>query len=357
MRVAIIGPTHPYKGGIVQHTTELAHRLTDAGHEVEIISWRNQWPFFYPGKQFTSTPELPEHAGTKKALSWRGPIGWAQWGRKLRDFDRIVFVWWVPTFQGPAYWSMLKALGRKRPPVIIVCHNVLPHKARPGDRRLTRTVLSHADEIIVHSQDQAVIANGLTARPVTVLNLPLPPLQGTARQAKRKINKELLFFGFIREYKGLDVLLHALVQAPDIRLKVAGEFWQDEDEYAALVKELGLADRVAIQAGYVEAAELGRLIQQADAVVLPYRRGTATVNVSTAHAYGTPVIATTAGTLGKLVRDGIDGLLCEPGDAESLAKAIQHFYEPGVAEKLQAGVPKIASDTDWRAYVDAIISG
>jgi glycosyltransferase involved in cell wall biosynthesis len=353
MRIAIIGPAHPYKGGITQHTTELAHRLTAAGHNVAIISWRTQYPFFYPGKQFVERPELLEHAGTKRVLSWRNPVGWGRWGRRLRSYDRIVFVWWVPTIQGPVYWGMLKALGKRRPPAVVICHNVLPHEPRLGDRKLARAVFNKCEKIIVHGEAQSDLAKTLTTSPVAVTDLPLPLLK-SAKKIKKDISKELLFFGFVRPYKGVDVLLEALAKVPEVKLTIAGEIWGDQKPYTALIDKLDLKDRVKLHDGYVPANELANLIAEADAVVLPYKAGTGTWNVQMAHAYGTPVIATKAGTMDAQVKDGVDGLLCEPDNTESLAKAIRHFYEPGIAKRLQENVPQVSTEAEWQRYVEAV---
>jgi glycosyltransferase involved in cell wall biosynthesis len=356
MRIAIIGPAHPYKGGIAQHTTELAHRLSQAGNEVELISWRTQYPFFYPGKQFLpqDKPELPPYPGTKRVLSWRNPVGWGRWGRRLRQFDRIVFVWWVPTFQGPAYLGMLQALGKKRPAAVIICHNVLPHEPKPGDRQLAGAVLRRCERVIVHSSSQADIAGKLTKKPVVTVELPMPLQQAPKQAPKKGLTRQLLFFGFVRPYKGLDILLRALAKIPDVKLTIAGEFWGGSEKYANLIKELGIGKRVTVLNGYVAADDLAALIAQSDAIVLPYKDGTASWNVGLAHAYGTPVISTKVGSLGTQVRDGVDGLLCEPGNVQSLADAIRRFYEPGVAQKLRQAVPEVSTDAGWQSYLHAV---
>jgi glycosyltransferase involved in cell wall biosynthesis len=356
MRIAIIGPAHPYKGGIAQHTTELAHRLSGAGNEVDIISWRTQYPFFYPGQQFVDEPELPEHGGTKRVLSWRNPAGWAKWGRRLRSYDRIIFVWWVPTIQGPVYWGMLKALGRKRPPATIICHNVLPHEPRPGDKKLARAVLKKCEQVIVHSQAQAKLAKELSGKPPTVLNLPLPLLK-SVKKHPQGVSRELLFFGFVRPYKGVDVLLRALAQVPDVKLTIVGEIWGTRKTYTNLIQDLHIGDRVVLKGGYVPMNQLAELIAQADAVVLPYKEGTGTWNVSMAHAYGTPVIATKVGSMASQIRHGVDGILCEPDNIEALQKALESFYQPGTPEKLRQNVPAISADNDWNRYVLAVTRG
>lgn len=358
MRIAIVGPAHPYKGGITMHTTLLAHHLTAAGHDVSLISWRSQYPFFYPGKQFVpeDQPELPVHAGATRVLSWKNPAGWTRWGRRLRGYDRLIFIWWVPTIQGPVYLSMLQAMGRKRPPVTLVCHNVLPHEPKPGDRQLAKALLRRCDQVITHTAVQAALAAQLTTKAITTVKLPLTMPRLEAKPVKKSaVTRQLVFFGFIRPYKGVDILLQAVAKVPDVSLIIAGEFWDDREDYDKLISQLKLKDRVTVIDGYVPADELGKLIQAADAVVLPYREGTASWNVSLAHAYGTPVIASTAGSLGAQVADEVDGLLCDPGDVASLARAINHFYEPGIAARLQAGVPTLSTEKDWQAYVQAII--
>src|SRR5665213_1647847 len=133
MKIAIVGPTHPYKGGIAQETTALAHELTKAGNDVTIVSWRAQYPgILYPGEQFVpeNKPELPLFANTHRVLSWKSPLSWQRWGRKLRGYDQVIFVWVVPTFHGPIYLAMMRAMGKKRRPrIVVICHNVLPHEA------------------------------------------------------------------------------------------------------------------------------------------------------------------------------------------------------------------------------------
>ncbi len=358
MRIAIVGPTHPYKGGIAQHTTELAHRLVRAGHEVSLVSWKAQYPFFYPGDQFVPTdkPELPPFTSIKRVLSWKNPAGWIRWARRLNKFDQVIFIWWVPTIQGPVYFSMLKALGKRGSRNIVICHNVIQHSAGPVDRQLTRLVLNRADTVITHTSAQAKLAKSLTKTPVSVAALPeFFTDQPRARPAKEKLHYNLLFFGLVRHYKGVDVLLRALSAVPKVRLTIAGEMWGKQGaKLQGLISELKLDERVTLQPGYVPASDIAKLFSGADALVLPYRTATATQNIGLAFAHGVPVIATKVGSMPGQLRDGMDGLLCEPGDATSLAEAIKHFYEPEVAEKLRANIPASTADTDWHNYIRTI---
>ncbi len=170
----------------------------------------------------------------------------------------------------------------------------------------------------------------------------------------QKVRRRLLFFGIVRPYKGLDVLLRALAEGPDdVALTVAGEFWGGLDETRELIRSLDLASRVELRPGYVPAADVPGLFAAADALVLPYRTATASQNVWMAYEHGLPVIATDVGGFAAQIRDGEDGLVCRPDDVASLASALRRFYEPGEPER---SAPASARSTTalWAAYLDAL---
>jgi glycosyltransferase involved in cell wall biosynthesis len=167
----------------------------------------------------------------------------------------------------------------------------------------------------------------------------------------------LLFFGIVRPYKGLDVLLRALARGPArLTLTVAGEFWGGTGETEKLMAELGIEDRVQLRPGYVPASEIPALFAAADALVLPYREATASQNALLAFSYGVPVITTTAGALADQVRDGVDGLTCAPGDVADLARVLREISAPGVAARLRAGVRAIDPEPGWTDYLRALLA-
>lgn len=377
MKIALVGPAHPYKGGGARHTTELAHRLAAAGHDVIIESWRAQYPSrLYPGQQTVDVPEGEPYPRTHRRLAWYRPDGWLAEGRRLRPADLVVFAYLTP-LQAPPYLAIMAGLHRHARTVVI-CHNVLPHERRPGDVPLTRALLGRADTVITHSAAQAAQARDLapaatvrTARIPPHLPATRPQTQATERAgfpasaptplpgpAEPFAPARLLFFGIVRPYKGLDVLLRALAQAPaHVTLTVAGEFWADTTEMDNLIAELGLADRVTLRPGYVPADEIPALFGAADALVMPYREATASQNALLAFAHGVPVITTTAGALAEPVRDGVDGLTCAPGDTEDLLRVLKEFSDPQVARRLRAGIPAVDPDRGWADYLRVLLAG
>ena len=398
MKIAIVGPAHPYKGGGARHTTELAHRLAAQGHDVIIESWRAQYPGrLYPGQQTVDVPEGEPYPRTRRRLAWYRPDRWPAEGRRLRPADLVVFAYLTP-LQAPPYLAIMAGL-RRSARTAVICHNVLPHERRPGDVPLTRALLSRADTVITHSAAQAAQARDL-APAATVRTARIPPHLPTTRPQTQATERagfpapaqasppvpanppahtsppapaepstptrlrnpptptRLLFFGIVRPYKGLDVLLRALAQAPaHVTLTVAGEFWADTTEMDNLIGELGLADRVTLRPGYVPADEIPALFGAADALVMPYREATASQNALLAFSHGVPVITTTAGALAEPVRDGVDGLTCAPGDTEDLLRVLKEFSDPQVARRLRAGIPAVDPDRGWADYLRVLLAG
>jgi glycosyltransferase involved in cell wall biosynthesis len=386
--MALVGPAHPYKGGGARHTTELAHRLAAAGHDVVIVSWRAQYPArLYPGQQTVDVPEGEPYPRTRSRLAWYRPDGWLAEGRRLRSADLVVFALLTP-LQAPSYLAVMAGLrGQAR--TAVICHNVLPHERRPGDVALTRALLIRADLVITHSAAQAAQAKALVPA-ATVRTVAMPahlPATGPQNQDTERTEVSaaqclpggatppdppalpaggthppgpplrLLFFGIVRPYKGVDVLLRALAQAPPhVTLTVAGEFWTDITDLEYLIAELGVRDRVTLRPGYVPADQIPGLFAAADALVLPYRDATASQNAALAFAHGVPVITTTAGALAEAVRDGVDGLTCAPGDEADLLRALREFSDPLVARRLRAGVRAVDPEPGWAAYLRALLA-
>jgi glycosyltransferase involved in cell wall biosynthesis len=374
LRIALVGPTHPYKGGVAAHTTETAHRLAAAGHDVDLVSWARLYPkLLYPGEQAVPAggPDLPPFDRTTAPLRWDRPASWWRAGRALRDHDLVVVVIVVPA-QVPALLTLVRSARRgRRCQVVVLAHNVVPHETHPGGEWLMGRLLATADATFVHSAEQGRLAAEHGAARVAVADLP-PHLPGGApgrrqraeeREAHRGRAQEenapvrVLALGMVREYKGIDLLLEAAREVPGVLLTVAGEQWGAAGEKVRrLAAEPGLRERVRLRGGYVPGSEVPRLLAEHDMLALTYRHATASQNVLLANAHGLPVLASRVGTFPDQVRDGVDGLLVPPGDRAALVEALRRLTEPGTLEKLTAGVPEVDLDAPWEAYVRTLTS-
>lgn len=366
--VVVVGPTHPAKGGTAAHTTALAHHLAEPPDaQVRLVSWSRQYPaVLYPGEPSVpgGVPEVPEFTPTIRSLAWNSPAGWVRTGRHAAAADLVVLTHVVP-LQVPALLGILAGLrsaapGSGGPRTVVVAHNVTPHESRPGDRLLVRRLLSSVDGVVVHSAEQAALAHELGARRVEVADLP-PHLPGGPRLdapagslVPRDGGVRLLSLGVVRDYKGVDLLLEAVRRSPSARLTVAGELWGEAGRTVRrLAADPELTGRVELREGYVPAAELPALLASHDALVLPYRSGTASQNALLAFAHGLPVVATRTGSFPAQVRDGVDGILVEPGDVDALVEGIARLSDGGL-QRLRDGVQAPDLDGPWDAYVAAV---
>ena len=174
MKIAIVGPAHPYKGGAAQHTTTLAHRLSAAGHDTVLVSWRAQYPrFLYPGQLTVAEPEVALYPGMERPLAWYRPDSWWLTGRRLaRQGCDVVVLSVVTPVQAPAYLTLTRAAQSRGCTVVALCHNVLPHENRGADKLMMRALLRQVDAVLVHSAAEASLAEALTSAPVHVAVLP-----------------------------------------------------------------------------------------------------------------------------------------------------------------------------------------
>ncbi len=356
MRIAVVGPAYPFKGGIAQHDAVMAAELAARGHEIRLENWNRQYPRrLYPGQLTVEKPEIPLPAAHRRRLSWNRPDSWFRVGRDLRGQD-IVVIAHVNSIQTVPYRALVAGLRGSRTKVVVVAHNVLPHERRRTDVVATRMLLDAVDRVIVHSPQQADLAGTITRTEIVTAPIApfLPPgfRQGHPEPGE---HRRLLFFGFVRPYKGLDVLLEAMALAPpDVRLRVAGEFWGGTAATTELIDRLGLAERVELAAGYVAAERVPEYFRDVDALVAPYRKATGSQLVWTAFQMGVPVIATRTGLLAADITPGYNGLTADPGDPESLAMAINDFYRPGEPERLRAGVTPVDPGPYWDVYAAAL---
>ena len=358
--IVLIGPTHPYTGGISQHTTRLALELERAGHHPVVESWKAQYPTrLYPGTPSVpdGEPEIGIPQRVNAELAWYSPVSWWRVGRRHRG-SRIVVN--IPTSFHAVPYSMIALAAGPSSEMWGIAHNVTPHDAGRLSQRLMSWLLRHLDRVIVHGDDARSIAVGMGVddEAIAVVALPSPwpvsNLDSTSNEHTGPLR--LLFFGTIRPYKGLDVLLEALSHTTDMTLTIAGEFWEQRDTYDRLISSLGLAHRVTILPGYLPSSRFDEVFGEADVLVLPYRSGTGSIVREVGFRFGLPVIATTVGSIG----DGIDhdhtGLLIDPSSPQALADALVTASSPGTLARWKEGVTRrqsVATD-QWLQYVEVV---
>jgi glycosyltransferase involved in cell wall biosynthesis len=358
VRITLIGPAFPWRGGIPLLTNELAHRLTENGHAVQVRTWTRQGPArLLPAQRHPlATPEAAAFPTVQEPLSWRSPLHWWRTGRQAAAASDVVVLVFYATIQAPALAAIAR-IARRRARIVVICANAVPHESRPGDRTLMSWLMRSASAILVHTAAERAALRQLASRPVAVAPLP-PHLPATARLALRPDRppiRRLLFFGKVRHYKGVDVLLEALTLVPDVELSIVGEFYDDMARLRALADRLGLADRVRMSPDYLPAEHIPELFAGFDALVLPYRTATASQLVALAHWHGLPTVATSVGNFPETVRDGVDGLICAPGDFRDLARALNTVYEPGRLRQLRAGVRPADSEAVWQRYLSTLL--
>ncbi|KRE43710.1 glycosyltransferase family 4 protein [Knoellia sp. Soil729] len=357
LRLAVVGPTHPHRGGVASHTTQLCHELAEAGHDVTLVSWTHLYPsMLYPGEQAVpgGAPDVTPFPNTVRSLSWARPDTWVRAGRSLRDVDAILVIHVIPQVV-PAHLALLRAAGAG-PESIVIAHNVLPHEPRPGDRQFMEALFRRVDSVVVHSDSQAKLAAEMGAAHVRELDLP-PHLPGGPREKHVDSTgpTRLLALGIVRDYKGVDLLLDAMLDVPEVCLTIAGEMWGDSGRR---VKELAadprLAGRVEVHSGYVPADRIAGLLARHDVLTLTYRHATASQNVLLARLHGLPVLATHVGTFGGQVRDGVDGLLVPPNDRAALVDALRRLSDRAYAGQLRSAVRPPDLSGPWAHYVGGI---
>ena len=249
---------------------------------------------------------------------------------------------------------------------MFLCHNVAPHEATPLDRALSSYGLGAADGFLVHARAEAERLRPLAkGRPVRVHPHPTyevfsrtPPDRDTARAAVGARGKTILFFGYIRPYKGLADLLEALRLArPDAwdTLLVVGEFYESRDRYAAALDDPALRGKVLVVDRYVANEEVATYFAAADVVALPYRAATGSGIAQVAYGAGVPVIATRTGGLEEVVEDGSTGLLVPPEDPAAFARALERYFDGNLAVPLRQGVARVRTRYTWGALVEALL--
>lgn len=366
-----MGPAFPYRGGIAQFLAVLCSELKAMGHALRVFNFTRQYPsFLFPGRAQTSDSRPAIAVDSERTLDSLNPITWFRTYMKLRSFrpDMVLLSWWTPFF-GPCFWTMGFLLRRfSRIPVVYVCHNVLPHERRIVDGPLTKLALGESDFLVLLSgQSEVEVKDVLPKAKYVTLYHPRysffvkPGLTREKARAKLGIDgRTLIFFGYVRPYKGLGVLIDAFglygSEDAEARLLVVGEFYEDRGPYERRIQELGLAGRVSLVDRYVSDEEVAYFFAAADLLVLPYLSATQSGVIQIAQSFGLPVVTTNVGGIPEVVEEGKTGFLVPPGDPRALSAAIKKYFEEGWGDVMRPHLKEAAARFSWAPVVDAVTS-
>lgn len=368
MRISLIGPTFPFRGGISHYTT-LLYRHLAFSHDVTFYAFKRQYPsMLFPGTTDLDPSRVPLWAtDTRNFLDSMNPLTWFRVAFNIiRSHDDLLIIpWWV-SFWAPPFWTVSVLVKRfSKTSVLFLCHNVVEHESRRADKCLTALVLRTGDAFVVHSREDernllSLYAGALVKRsphPTYAVFNSIRPRRKRVREMYGVKGPMILFFGFVRDYKGLKYLIQAMpsvLSRVEVTLLIVGEFWKDKDSYHSLIGRLHLEKRIIIVDEYVPNEEVAAYFRAADLVVQPYVSATGSGVVQLAYGFNRPVIATRINSLEEIVEEGKTGYLVPPKDPEALAGAIVRFFREGKGEMFSENIKKIKHRYSWENMVCTI---
>jgi glycosyltransferase involved in cell wall biosynthesis len=380
MKIALISPAYPLRGGIATSSERLATALQAAGHEVIIYSFKLQYPaFLFPGKTQYTEDAPPSGIQVVSLLNSVNPFNWLKSGFHIAKYqpDRVIVRYWLP-FMGPCLGTVLRILRWKLGAALRITaltDNFIPHEKRIGDVPFSRYFAHACTDFVVMSRSVgkeieqvlgpatlANLAGPLGITPIRFAPHPIYDTYGdalpkTAARAALKIPEKvplILFFGLIRAYKGLDLLLEALQYTPDSHALVAGECYDDWNIYQKIIEQHQLSDRVHLHLRFIPSDEVKLYFSAADLVVQPYKNATQSGISQIAFHFGVPMVVTNVGGLPEIVESGKSGYVTEP-DANDIAAAIQDFFQNNRLEAMQEQVQEGRKRFSWDYLVNSLL--
>lgn len=366
LKIVLVGTANPYRGGGISSFNErLALELKNMGHEIIIYNFSLQYPnFLFPGtSQFADIPRKDE-VPTYRKVNSVNLFNWIKIGLELQKMrpDLLLFRFWTP-FMGPCFGTiahLAKKNGKTKVHALI--DNAIPHEAKVTDKIFSKYFFSSVDKFVAISKKVKFQLEEQTHKPVDYSPHPIYDIYGekvTKKEARaffqlRIEEKVILFFGFIREYKGLDLLIESLKTMPDIKLIVAGEFYIDSKPYFQLAEKLGVMDQIVWRNQFIADEDIKYYFSAADVVILPYKNATQSGITQIAYHFNTPMIATNVGGLEDFVKDGEVGYLVNP-DSKSISNGVKRFYEEEKEILFSENIKSAKKAFDWSVLATKII--
>ena len=373
MRIVILGTAYPYRGGLAAFNERLAHEALAAGDQVEVLTFTMQYPdFLFPGKTQYSDDPAPKDLSIRRVMNSINPLSWIRTGQMIRRMkpDLLIIKFWIP-LMAPCLGTIARIVKRGGVRVVSVLDNVIPHEPKPWDGVLIRYFIRSVDGFVAMSesvrQDCLLFISKKHPKRVELCPHPLYDNFGEIvdkAEARRQLGlpetgKILLFFGFIRDYKGLDLLLRAYADArlqnEQVHLVVAGEFYNNSEKYYALEKELGLKQPVIWRTEFIPDEQVRVYFSAADLIVQPYKTATQSGVTQIAYHFRKPMLVTNVGGLAEIVPNGEVGYVTAV-DPQAIADALADFCAREDSECFRMGIEEERQKYSWSRMLQTIKS-
>ncbi len=372
MNITLLGTAHPYRGGLTVYNERLARAFIEEKHQVNIVTFRLQYPgFLFPGKTQYSNQPAPEDLRIQRKLNSINPVNWLQTGKFIRQQnpDLLIIKYWLP-FMSPAFGTVARIVRKNNHTIIIsILDNIIPHEKHSGDKFLSQYFVNAVDGFVGMSQSVLNDLNVFTrTKPRSFCPHPLYDNFGqtiSRDEALKNLSlsgefRYALFFGLIRDYKGLDVLLHAFaneqIKQSDIKLIVAGEFYSSSGKYLEIIEKLGLQDKIILHKHFIPDNEVVNYFCAADLVVQPYKTATQSGVTQIAYHFNKPMIVTNVGGLAEIVLDGKCGYVVPPENPQAIAEAILKFFNEQGNNKFLPLIIKEKKKYAWSRMTETILT-
>jgi len=369
-KIFVVGPAYPLRGGIATFDELYCKLLCDEGHDAQIISYSLQYPnFLFPGTtQFDTSGKVPEGLKIHTLINSVNPFNWIKTARfiKKEKPDFLVVRFWIP-FMGPALGTIFRLINKKQTKIIAITDNVIPHEKRIGDTIFTRYFVKSCDGFITLSKSVMDDLNAFTKS--THKKFLLHPLFTSfgdkidKQEARKKLaisltDKTVLFFGLIRQYKGLDLLLEAMadarIKALNIKLLVAGEFYEDKKLYTDIIDKHKLHNQVILNDAFVANDQIKNYFSASDLLALPYKHATQSGVTQVAFHFDKPTIVTNVGGLAEIIPDKVCGYVVSP-NATAIADAMVDYFENNREAAMTAAMHEEKKKFDWSVFSNQIL--
>jgi D-inositol-3-phosphate glycosyltransferase len=368
MKITILSSAYPLRGGI-SHFIGLLYKELAKNNDVSVITFKRQYPIIlFPGKSQFESEETVEKIPTKILVDSINPLNWINVGNKIKNDspDLLIFKYWIPFF-APCFGTISRIAKKNgRTKVLTICDNIIPHEKKPGDTTITKYFFKYVDYFVMLSKK--VQEDLLKLKPEAKSKILPHPIYSNfgqpidKKEARKFLNlpedgKLILFFGFIRDYKGLDVLLEAMKMLNaelNVRLIVAGEYYSNEEKYNKIIKALGLQNKLYPFTDFIPTSKVKFYFSACDAVILPYRNATQSGIVQIAMNFHKPVIATNVGGLTEVISDNSTGFIVEKENPQKLATAIENFYLQNKEKQFVSNIIKETNKYSWNTFTEGL---